>query len=47
MIGLDYTEEMHLSKNLGEWSKMIGYDMGFSSARFTLWQDISSGSLQA
>ena len=30
--GLDYVEEVHWSRNLGEWSNMIGYKMGSSRA---------------
>lgn len=30
---LDYVEEVHLSRFLGAWSKMIGYEMAVSLAR--------------
>ena len=30
---LDYGEEMHMSRILGKWSNMIGYEMGSSTAR--------------
>ena len=29
-VGLDYGEELHWSRSLGEWSNMIGYEMGSS-----------------
>ena len=29
-VGLDYSEEVHWSKILGEWSNMIGCKMGSS-----------------
>ena len=32
-VGLDYNEEVHRSRILGEWSNMIGYEMGFSPDR--------------
>jgi hypothetical protein len=30
---LDYGEEVHWSRNLGEWSNVIGYEMGSSPAK--------------
>ena len=32
-IGLDYGEELHRSLILGEWSNMIGYEVGCSPAK--------------
>ena len=32
-IGLDYSEEVHWSRILGEWSNVIGYETGSSLAR--------------
>jgi hypothetical protein len=31
-VGLDYGEEVHRSRILGEWSNMVGYKMGLSLA---------------
>jgi hypothetical protein len=31
--GLDYDEEVHLLRILGEWGNMIGYEMGSSSIK--------------
>jgi hypothetical protein len=41
-------KKMHRSRILGEWSNMIGHDMGSSPTRvYTTGQDFSSGELQA
>jgi hypothetical protein len=32
-FGLDYDKEVHQSRISGEWSNLIGYEMGFSPAK--------------
>lgn len=45
--GLEYGEEVHLSRFLGEWSNKIGYEMVFTNRGLHYGQDLSDEEHQA
>ena len=40
-VGLDHGEEVHWSRSLGEWSNMVGYEMGSSRVGVYQWRTSS------